>query len=355
MPKIPVDPAAVTPEWLSEVLGADVRSCELEQIAVGVGLLGRVFRARLEGGPDVPETVVVKLPTLDTTARLELCEGLELYLREVRFYQEIGLANPLRPAHAFLAAFDEKTHDFVLVLEDLARLRVADQLDGCSAADAESVIDALARHHAHWWDNDRLASLRWLKSYREPPFSSTVASNYRAAWPKFVARMDAELSPEMRDYGERLTGIIPWFVEEFARPPVTFLHGDLRLDQLFFAVEPNDPVVTVLDWQITGKGRGAYDLAYFLSQSFTPDTRRSCEDRLLERYEERLAEHGIAYPRGQLRGDYRVATAWCFLYPVMALGRVDVVNDRQLKLGRAMLDRAATAIEDHDCLLLGPD
>jgi hypothetical protein len=53
-------------------------------------------------------------------------------------YQEIGLANPLRPAHPYFAAFDETTHDFDLVLEDLGRLRVADQTVGCAAADVET-------------------------------------------------------------------------------------------------------------------------------------------------------------------------------------------------------------------------
>ena len=50
----PVDPQFVTPEWLSEVLGADVRAFRLEQIGIGVGLLGRVYRAHLEG-PAAPE------------------------------------------------------------------------------------------------------------------------------------------------------------------------------------------------------------------------------------------------------------------------------------------------------------
>jgi hypothetical protein len=89
----PVDPLSVTPAWLSEVLGADVRECRLEQIGIGVGLLGRLYRAHLEGGPDVPTSVVVKFPMLDARIRSEICEDLEFYLREVRFYQEIGLAN----------------------------------------------------------------------------------------------------------------------------------------------------------------------------------------------------------------------------------------------------------------------
>ena len=186
MPRFPRGPESVTPAWLSEVLGADVRECRLEQIGIGVGLLGRLYRAHLEGGPGVPTSVVVKFPVLDARVRSEICEDLEFYLREVRFYQEIGLANPLPPARPYFAAFDETTQDFVLVLEDLARLRLADQTEGCIAADAETVIDAIARHHAYWWESDRFASLPWLKTYatpsagRPPSPRSPAASAIRA-------------------------------------------------------------------------------------------------------------------------------------------------------------------------------
>ena len=80
------------------------------------------------------------------------------------------MPTPCRPARHYFAAFDEATHDFVLVLEDLGRLRLADQLVGCSVEDAATVIDAIARHHAYWWDNDRLASLPWLMEYNSPSF-----------------------------------------------------------------------------------------------------------------------------------------------------------------------------------------
>jgi hypothetical protein len=354
MPKIPVDPLSITPGWLSDALGADVHGCEVEQIAVGVGLLGRLFRARLDGGQGVPSSVIVKLPTLDAPVRTTICEAGDFYLREVRFYEEIGIANPLPPARPYFAAFDEVTHNFVLVLEDLSRLRLADQTVGCGASDAETVIDAIARHHAHWWNNDRLASLSWLTPYSTPAFAAVAIDNYEAGWPVFLERVGSDLSPAMLDYGANLPSLIPWFLTELTRPPLTFLHGDLRLDQLFFAVEADDPPVTALDWQITAKGRGAYDVGYFISQSLNAETRRECEDHLLERYLERLSEREIDYPREQLRRDYRLTTAWCFSYAVIAAGRMEVANDRQLELLRTMLDRAVAAIEDHDCRELGP-
>jgi hypothetical protein len=57
MAMFPVDPSSVTAAWLSEVLGADVRECRLEQIGIGFGLLGRLYRAHLEGGPNVPASL----------------------------------------------------------------------------------------------------------------------------------------------------------------------------------------------------------------------------------------------------------------------------------------------------------
>ena len=355
MAMFPTDPSSVSAGWLSEVLGVEVLNCHLEQIGIGVGLLGRLYRAHLEGGPDVPTSVVVKLPLIDGPVRSDICEDLEFYLREVRFYQEIGLANPLRPARPYLAAFDEKTHDFVLVIEDLGGLRVADQIVGCAVSDAETLIDAIAVHHAHWWESDQFASLPWLKTYTAPPVPSAMAGNFEAAWPRFIEGVGAEISPELRDFGERFPSMVPWFLDELTRPPRTFLHGDLRLDQLFFAVGPDDSPVRALDWQITAKGRGAYDVGYFLSQSLESDIRRGCEDRLIERYATGLAERGINYPADELRYDYRLAVAWGFIYPVIGAGRLDLANDRQLELLHAMLDRCAAAIEDHDALALRPD
>ena len=159
----------------------------------------------------------------------------------------------------------------------------------------------------------------------------------------------------MRSFGERFPSLVPWYLDQIMRPPHTFLHGDLRLDQLFFGVEPDDPPLTALDWQVTCTGRGAYDVAYFLSQSLSIETRRTCERHLLQRYDEQLAQRGIDYPTGDLIRDYRLTTAWCFAYPVIGGGQDDIANERQLTLLRTMAINSMTAIEDHEALTLGPD
>ncbi len=349
----PTDPHSVTPAWLSHVLGADVRACRLEQIGIGIGILARVFRVHLDG-TGVPDSVVVKLPSLDEKA-FALCADLDFYLCEAHFYKDVGIANPLRPARPYFTAFDPVTHDFVLVLEDLGHLRVNDQIGGCSAEDAEVIVDAIAGHHAYWWESERFASMTWLKQFEDPRYAEVIAANFEAAWPVVLDQFGDELSPSIRAFGQRFPALVAWYASEIACPPATFLHGDLRLDQFFFAVEPSDPPVTALDWQLSSIGRGAYDLAYFLSQSLATDTRRSCEEDLIARYAERLSERGIDYAADELNRDCRLTTAWCFAYPVIGTGRIEPANDRQVDLLRAMLRGSVAAIEDHDALALRPD
>ena len=136
---------------------------------------------------------------------------------------------------------------------------------------------------------------------------------------------------------------------------LTFLHGDLRLDQLFFAVGAEDAPVRALDWQITAKGRGAFDLGYFLSQSLSAETRRKYEDRTAREVYRASRRRRNRLPPRKVRRDYRLTTAWCFIYPIIGTGQIEIVNERQLALLRDHVQRRATAIEDHDALALRPD
>ena len=313
-----------------------------------------MYRTHLEG-PTAPSSVVLKFPTLDQHARSAVCEPLEFYLREVRFYQEIGLANPLPPARPYFAAFDEATHDFVLVLEDLRRLRNADQTVGCPPADAETVVDAIARHHAYWWESDRLAAVPWLKPYTEPPFPETIAGNFATGWPRFLEVAGGSSLPELRAFGER-----------FPVPRAVVSGADRPTADHVLSRRPTTGSVVLRRRRRRSTGDGA-GLADHIAEPRRlrprvfpePKPRHRDQAQLRSRSDravrQRLAEHGIDYPATELRRDYRLTTAWCFVYPVISAGQFDIANDRQVELLRTMTNGAAAAIEDHDSLALRPD
>ena len=215
------------------------------------------------------------------------------------------------------------------------------------------MIHAIARHHAYWWNSDRFASLPWPTTYNNPPFPRSSSGNFEAAWPNFIQGFGSDFS---RRCAPSASGFVVAAVvlTKSLRPPHTFLHGDLRLDQLFFAVGADDPPVTVLDWQMTAQGRGAYDLGYFLSQSLilTPGAAARKAHRALRgtprRTRNRLSRMRIA---ARLSAHRRVVLP----LPSLGEGRIEMSNERQLDLIRTMFNRCVAAIEDNGALSLRPD
>ena len=103
-------PDDITPDWLSEVLGAPVAAAHPER--VGTGQVGMNVRYRLayvgEPPPGSPATVVAKLPSSDATSR---ATGVQLrnYEREVKFYRDNQLKTKQVKLGTRPAAFDDAT------------------------------------------------------------------------------------------------------------------------------------------------------------------------------------------------------------------------------------------------------
>lgn len=349
----PRAPEDVSTDWLSGIVGAPVGSFDMEQIAIGVGLLGRLYRLTLTG-EGTPSSIVAKFPTLDEGARANVVEPLRFYEKEVRFYQEAAQAIPVATPRLYFAGFDPASGDFALVFEDCGGWRMHDQVAGCSVDDATTAVDAMVALHSFSWDGPRLADYPWLPSYADPPFPQVIAGMYRQAWPRALELVGDRMTDRIRDFGDRYEGLVQWFMDEATVRPHTFCHGDFRLDNLFFGTAPRHAAVTILDWQICFRGRGGFDLAYFVSQSLTAEDRRANEDRLIDRYAKGLAARGIDYPREELVRDYKRTVAYCFIYPIVATGQIEVTSERQLQLLQEMLDRSITAIEDTGALDILP-
>ncbi|MEZ5228689.1 MAG: phosphotransferase [Acidimicrobiales bacterium] len=70
-------------------------------------------------------------------------------------------------------------------------------------------------------------------------------------------------------------------------------HNDYRLDNMLFGVEPGAAPLTIVDWQTVSLGSGPTDLAYMLGSGLLPETRVEHDERLVRRYVDGLAGHGV--------------------------------------------------------------
>jgi len=361
--EIPKSPDALSAEWLTEALqsggagSARVASFDYEPIAAGVGFLGKLGRLHLryaEGGKGLPATLVVKQPTHDEKSR-QLAKMFRFYEREVSFYREVGPSAGIRIPTMHFGAADPQSGDFVLLMEDLAPARIGDQLAGCSAHDARSAIGAIAKCHALWWENPRLKSLAWLPATNDP-INHFAQFAYQGCWEPFVQFVGAKMTPALRRTGEALANNVVRMLDGFVERPTTLLHGDYRADNLFFGgAGQGVPAVAAVDWQVSSRGAGAFDLAYFLSGNLSTENRRSSEMDLLKHYADILRDNGVqGYGFESCLEDYRFGVLFCLVYSVIVIGTLDPTNERGVAVFHANFERVAAAIADLDAGAMMP-
>jgi hypothetical protein len=183
----------------------------------------------------------------------------------------------------------------------------------------------------------------------DPTQVQAVEDSYRDTWGSFLERFGNKLPASMVEIGQRLGNNIASIRAYNAEPPRTIIHGDYRLDNLFFATTEGGDPLAVIDWQISFRGRGVFDVAYFMSGCLQPEERKEKEMDILRSYHNILTENGArGYGFDQCLYDYRLSTLFCLVYPVIGGGSVDMGNERGVALWDAILERNVAAILDLD-------
>ena len=205
------------------------------------------------------------------------------------FYRELAACVGTRLPHCYFAALDPATHDFVLLLEDLAPADQGDQLDGCSPDFAARVLEQAVAYHAPRWADPALERIEWLNR-STPKRAAGTAALIESLFPAFLERFGSRLAPEVIAGLEAgMARGAPWWMG--AGGARTLFHGDLRLDNLLIGDGPDD--LWVVDWQTLVLGNGVADVSYFIGGNLLPDTRRAVEVDLVRGYLDALRAAGV--------------------------------------------------------------
>lgn len=355
---IPAGPQELTPEWLTDALRstgtigkAAVASIDVKVIAEGSGFIGQLALVRLAydaNEPGAPASLIAKFPAASPAGR-EIGNLFNFYEREIRFYEEIADEVELATPRRYFSAMDTESKEYILLLEDLAPARVGDQVEGCLIPAAELAVRSIAKFHATWWESPKLDEIASWMPQLDAPVHRSAEHSYAQAWGPFITHFGDRLSPAMRETAERIGKNVINIQMSFADRPHTIVHADYRLDNLFFGTTPECPPLAVIDWQITCRGRGIFDVAYLLCGGLEADVRRAHERDLVRMYYDILIENGVGgYSYEQCWREYRRAALYVLVYVVISLGTLDFANERGLALFDAWLRRCTAAIEDLD-------
>ena len=340
---IPGSISDVNAEWLSQATGFKINTADIGIIGVGVGVASAVYRANLTG-EDCPKSVIVKLPALDEAA-VFTSTVLRMYIREVRFFKTLAHECPVITPKSFFGAVNEETSQFAMVLEDLAGNRIIDQTVGITIDDARLAVDALAKIHAKWWGRaDVLAKDGTTIAFSDPIYPAILPFVFAEGWEK--VNKELNLSPAIKKVGEKFAPAIGGLMAGLMDGVTTLAHGDFRADNMMFNSK-NEFIL--YDFQLIGTGSGAYDLAYFVTQSLTADDASKYEQELFERWLEGLRANGVTdIDRDRLWVQYRGTAMFCLVYPVVASRGMDLNEPRSRSLVETMNARFERALDELD-------
>ena len=357
MGRIPASADELTAVWLTKALrstqtiqAATVTDIRLEPIGDIEGFMGELTRLflsydRLE--EEAPQTVIAKFPTSDLKLRAALAVN-RLYEREVRFYQNVADQIEMRIPRCYFSTIDASGQNTLLLLEDLAPARVGDQIAGCSLAEAELALIDLAKFHAAFWNSKALKTFDWARVISSPDRMNQEAYQQKK-WPAFYEKLRPLLSDVILDVTVEYGNLMPQIAQRMGARPQTMIHGDYRLDNLFFSNDGDGVPFAAIDWQTMKLGSGTCDVAYFLSDNLEVDVRRQNEQHLLQLYHRTLMDYGVQnYSFEQCLADY--CLSFFFRVHILVEGGFlfDFADRRQADLMKVRLERLSAILEDQD-------
>ena len=333
----------VNAQWLAEATGLDIKTADIGIIGVGVGVASAVYRAKLTGN-NCPASVIVKLPALDEAA-VFTSSILRMYIREVLFYKSLAKECPVITPRSYYGDVNLETSKFAMVIEDLSGMRIIDQTLGISIDDARIAIDALAKIHAKWWGKgEALAAEGTTMPFSDPIYPAILPIVFAEGWEKITKELD--VSQAIRKIGDKFAPQIARLMSSMMDGTSTLAHGDFRADNMMFNSKNE---LVLIDFQLIGSGTGAYDLAYFITQSLTSDDASKYEQELFNRWIEGLRLNGVTdITREHLWLQYRGTALFCLVYPVVACRGMDLNEPRSRALVTTMNSRFERALNELD-------
>ncbi len=392
---IPHSKAELSSDWLTmalrlgQAIGAgavtDFVCSPLDDEQGAYGQLVRVALTYDSSDTGGPRTLVAKFSSANSEMR-HRPNTKASYAREVRFYQEMAQESPLPVPTCYYADVDTESGWHVVLLEDLAPARSGSTITGCSVEQARTAIHHIAHFHAHWWENPRLNTLENAQTF---PADAEWVQLHEQWWPAFLQKLGKPLPGEVMEIGEALGKHRGRLVRHlFSEAPSTLIHADYHLENMMFGaangkrgqarlrslrslrLSQSPFSFFVVDWQFVKRGRGIWDVAYFLSGSLEPADRKAIEMDLLKEYLGILRKagtgtsllpavatlepvpvfHGVQdYSLDDAMHDYRISLLHRFGALISTIAAMPFSKEQIRATVEVSLPRIVAALLEHDC------
>jgi aminoglycoside phosphotransferase (APT) family kinase protein len=229
----------------------------------------------------------VKLPPFDDLQR-QLVAVTDMGRREARFYESIAAEAPLRVPRPWFAAHGDAPTDYIMILEDLeaSGCTFPKSVDDHAHAYGGQVIEALARLHAHFWQDERFGSaLAWVPRAMRGALGAKLIEQAREKFGADFPPVFTELCHLYAEHHERVCDL--WDEGES-----TLIHGDIHAGNQFV----DGGRIGVYDWAVISRSPGIRDVGIYLCNSCPTELRRAEQGGWLRSYRQGLVDAGVVAP-----------------------------------------------------------
>jgi Ecdysteroid kinase-like family len=313
------------------------------------GFLSSVVRLSLEYDqlePQAPNSVVVKIEPEEETFQ-KLGDELHAFQREIRFYKEVANSAPIRLPRLYFSV--DEPPAYCMIMEDLSAFTPGDQIMGMHEQQVLTTVESIAKLQAKFWNNDTLQQLQWM------PTSNSVSDDYPEKWESFIKYFGEIAGKDGLQVGKKLVSHISWLKESIENRPKTLVHSDLREDNLLFGTPGSESEVIIIDWQLTIRSMGAFDVARVMDGSELPSERKGHHFNVLRWWHDTLIREGVRdYSWDDAQYDLRLAALNCLTYPVHFHDAFIGSEGRSLELANVLISRHFSSVVEIDAASVLP-
>ena len=271
-------------EFLQKNVWSEVVRFDIPRDKVIRGMQANMFTVSCVNKDDISRNIIVKriVPKeLPEKPSLEIWRGFITSVRtEIDFYKELleGENEPIRKLFPQIYTSLGTAHEldqspmdtsFSILMQDLDSDYI--QKPGMSEEEARSVMESLARLHAHYWGKVPETSPRGSFWVLEKRRAHSEVENADTTWNAFVDRFpDLEsLHPDVRKIGSVISSKAEALDSYTAQGANTLIHGDAKGWNFFFAKDESpahkSQPFLFIDMQWAGRGHPLQDVAYALT------------------------------------------------------------------------------------------
>ena len=333
--------------------GISIQDVSTEPLAEGTGMMADISKLTFKYNTEpahLPFSVIAKYASENSTNR-EVAMNMNLYERETRFADELDPQTDARCPAFYYCALDGD--NFLILMEDLSDYEVGDQAIGASLEQTELAIDELAKLHSAFWD--QTSTLKWVPGIAKSYHADNMRNWSRTGWDPMVKAFGEFVPESVRNHRDRFLESVPALQLERMSGPNTLCHGDFRMPNLLFGVDPGHHPLAILDWQGPLIAKGMFDVALLLGQNTKTEIRQKEEKQLLDRYREGLENHGVEGLTFKfIWDDYRRCILYNWVYAAVVAGTLDPTNEVGKAWMGQMVARQSSASEDLEVFDLLP-